>query len=246
MARVEVKWRRPISRSKSRALADAHLSFGVAPEVTPSYVRAGTWAEFAPSSFFGVRAGVEPGVHFGTFNSLVSFADVREKFDSKTMWARRDEAQAGATFRVYVRPSLRLKVGRLGGEVTGQSERWHSTAAGPLFLEPSRNTLVSVRGGRITCLSAGVLYDASRALGIGGLYELTYVPGAASNRIQRVGALATYLPGLAVPALGRPTITAVAGTYLQDPHRSGQIFAALGLKFVLKGADGRRPRQWRP
>lgn len=240
MARVEVNWRRSISRSKSRALSDAHFSFGVSPELTPSYVRAAIWAELAPVSFFGVRAGVEPAVYFGTFSSLVSFADVQQPFDSKTMRARRDEAETGTALRMYVRPSFRLKVGRVGGEVNAQVERWESSAAGPFFLEPSRNTLVSVRSGRVTCLSTAVLYDVSRVLGVGGAYELTQVQGAVANRIQRAGPLVTYVPRFAVPALGRPTITAVAGTYLQDPHRRGQMFAALGLGFALKRADGSR------
>ncbi len=238
MARVEVRWRRPLSRSTSRALSDAHLSFGVSPELTPSYTRLGVWAEFAPVSFLGVRAGVEPALYFGTFSSLISFSDIRAPFDRATLKARRDEATSGTALRAYARPVLRMKVGRVGTEMTAQVERWRSSAAGPFFYEPSRNTLVAAGGGTISCLSAAVLYDASARLGVGAVYDLTHVYAAAANRIQRAGALVTYAPRIRFPGLGRPTVSAVAGVYRQDPYRRNQVFAGLGLDFLLRKPAG--------
>ncbi len=234
MARVEVRWRRPLSRSTSPALSDAHLSFGVSPEITPSYARLGAWAEFAPASSLGVRAGVEPALYFGTFSSLISFSDIRAPFDRVTLKARRDEAAPGTVLRVYARPVFRMKVGRVGTEVTAQVERWRSSAAGPFYYEPSRNTLVAAGGGTIGCLSAAVLYDASARLGVGAVYDLTHVYAAAANRVQRAGALVTYAPRLRFPGLGRPAVSAVAGVYLQDPGRRNQLFAGVGLDFLLR------------
>lgn len=238
VARVEVRWRRPLSRSASPLLSGAHVSVGLSPELSPSYARVGAWVELAPASIVGVRAGVEPAQYFGTFSSLISFTDLRQPFDRDTMRARRDEARAGNAVRVYVRPSLRMKVGRLGGQVSGEVERWWSTADGPFFHEPSRNTLVAVRGGTLRSLSAALLCDVSSRLGVGAAYDLLHVPGAAANGIQRVGPLVTWVPPFSIPALGRPTVTAIAGTYVRDPNRKGQVFAGLGLGFVLKGRGG--------
>ncbi|GEM_PF-1903607 len=234
IARVEVRWRRPLSRSTAPALSDAHLSGGVSPEITPAYTRLGVWAEFAPVSFLGVRAGFEPALYFGTFRSLLSFSDIRAPFNRAALKARRDEATAGSALRVFVRPVLRMKVGRVGAEVTAQVERWRSSAAGPFYYEPSRNTLVAAGGGNVGVLSAAVLYDASARLGVGAMYDLTHVYAASANRIQRAGALVTFAPRKGFPVLGRPSLTAVAGVYLQDPCRPNQVFAGLGLDFVLR------------
>jgi len=115
--------------------------------------------------------------------------------------------------------------------VTGEVERWWSTAEGPYFHEPGRNTLVAVGGGTVRALSAAALYDLSNRVGVGATYDLTDVPGARGNRRQRLGPLATWAAPVSLPFLGRPTVTAMAGTYLRDPSRRGQLFAALGLEF---------------
>jgi hypothetical protein len=231
MARVDVSWRRPLSRSSSPLLSDAHLSVGVTPEVSPSYARAGAWAELAPASIVAVRVGIEPSQYFGTFSSLLSFSDLRQPFDRRTMRERSAEARPGNALRVYVRPSIRGKFGRIGAQVSGEVERWWSTAQGPFFHEPGRNTLISVSGGTVRTLSAAVLCDASSRLGLGAAFDLTHVPGAAANRIQRVGPLATWVPPFSIPLLGRPVVTAVAGAYLRDPNRKGQLFGGVGLGF---------------
>jgi hypothetical protein len=233
MARVEVRWRRPLSRSSSPLLSDAHLTFGISPEVSPSYARAGAWTELAPLSILVVRAGVEPAQYFGTFSSLISFNDPSQPFDRDTMRARRSEAKPGNAVRVYARPSLRLKAKRLGGQVTGEVERWWCTANGPYFHEPGRNTLVAVRGGTVRALSAAALYDLSRRVGVGAAYDLVDVPGARRNRAERLAALVTWTPRAPLPLVGRPALTAMAGTYLRDPNREGEAFAALGIGLAV-------------
>lgn len=233
MVRVDVRWRRPLFSSSSPLLSDAHVTFGISPELSPSYGRVGAWAELAPASVLVVRAGVEPAQYFGTFSSLISFSDPGEPFDRDTMRARRFEAKPGNALRAFLRPTLRLKVGRLGGQVTGEVERWWCTADGPYFHEPGRNTLVKTRGGTVRTLSAAALYDLSRQVGAGAAYDLLDVPGARGNRAARLAALVTWTPRASIPLVGRPALTAAAGTYLRHPNREGQLHAALGIAFAV-------------
>jgi hypothetical protein len=138
--------------------ADAHLSFGTQAAASPSYARLGVWGQYAPLSIVSLRAGIEPSQFFGTFDSLMSFAAQDVPFDNDT---RRDRggAAAGRTLRLYATPTLRLRAGHLVALASGDVERWTSSAAGPWFYEPTRDTVLRTDGTVLYAARSVLLYE---------------------------------------------------------------------------------------
>jgi hypothetical protein len=234
---LDLFWRRPLSSSSSPLLKDAHLSIGVTHALTPSYTRLGAWVQFAPLSILEVQAGAEPGAYFGTFGSLMSFSSYHEPFDDGARDARKDEARSGAGSRLYVSPTLRMKLGVLVVASSADFEWWRSSATGPLYYEPARDTLLKVDGDRRVATSTVLLRQhdlASRGtLSYGLIHNLTEVFDASENRSQQIGVVVLRRFGPRRFGLRAPSIGGRVSYYLSDPSRKGQITAAVGMSINL-------------
>ena len=231
---IEMSWSNPLSASQNPLLAGAHLSAGVVHVMTPALTRIGAWAEYAPLSILTVRAGVEPGAYFGTFRSLMSFDAYTGPFD-KASRDRRSGYKAGVGVRAYVTPAVQLRIGPVVGRLAGDFERWHSTAAGPLFYEPTRDTLLKASGDHLVNTTGVAMYQHDYAggghLAGGVIHNLTHVFRASGNRSERLGAIAVRefaRPRLRLP---HPRITMVVWRYLHDPSKRHQWGAALAVGF---------------
>ena len=229
-----LRWTRPLTRSRHPLLADAHLRAGLTHTLTPSYTRLAAWFELSPLSILDLRAGVEPAAYFGSFGSLMSFDTYGDDFGDSARSARRAEAHAGTGTRLFLAPTLK---GRLGSFVFASSaswEWWRSSAAGPLYYEPARDTLLRSDGDRLLTLSTVIA--RRQPLGGGGeitcglKHDLTEVFAAAGNRSQKLGVFAARQ--LAARHLSLPARSVVAvqvAYYLEDPIRKGQLGAAVGV-----------------
>jgi hypothetical protein len=216
----------PISKSSSALRRDAHVSVGLSNLMTPSHARLGGWAELAPLSIVGLRVGAEPAVYYGTFASLMSFQDYGDDFSNDARKARKDEAAFGTAARVYASPTLRAKAGAIMATAGADFEWWWSSASGPLFYEPARDTLLATSAGRMVNVSALVLYGRSERLMPGLNYGFASVPGAPQNQIQRVGAVViSKVGGRAKPK----RLAANVFYYLSDPSKRHQLGATLAL-----------------
>jgi hypothetical protein len=216
----------PLSTSRSPLRRDAHVAVGLTNLVTPSHARLAAWAEVAPLSVLGVRVGVEPAVYYGTFGSLMSFREYTDDFGTDARKARKDEASFGTAGRVYASPTLRARAGAIAAVAGAELEWWWSSASGPLFYEPARDTLLATSGGRMVSVSGLVLFTRSERLMPGLSYGLTDVAGAPQNRIQRVGAV--VISGLG----GREKHKRLAANlfyYVSDPSKRHQLGATLAL-----------------
>lgn len=225
LARGEVQWRWKTTASSSPILRDAHVAAGVTPEVSPSYTRLGAWVEVAPLSIFNVRAGIQPVYYFGAFGSLVSFAGYREPFDWKAIQARADEARAAAALRLFVSPTLQVRVGRVAAASSGTLERWRADVPGPLFYEVYRDTLIAAAGGTVGFVSNVAVYEIPAGAGkvsAGALHDLTCVYAFPGNRIQRIGPVVMYEAGWSWLGIRHPTFILNVGYYLNDPSKKGQ------------------------
>ncbi len=228
-----LRWTRPLTRSRHPLLADAHLRAGLTHTLTPSYTRLSAWVELSPLSILDLRGGVEPGAYFGSFGSLMSFDTYGDDFGDSARSARRAEAHAGTGTRLFLAPSLK---GRLGSFVFASSaslEWWRSSATGPLYYEPSRDTLLRTDGEHL--LTVTTVLARRRPLRGGG--ELTYglshdltevfaAPGNCSQRIGLVVARRLVPRQLSLPVR---SVALRVVCYLQDPTRKGQVGAALGV-----------------
>jgi hypothetical protein len=231
----DLEWRWRVSESSDLLHGDAHASLGVTHALTPSYTRLGGWAEFYPLSVVGVRAGVEPGVYFGVLGSLMSFAGPSDPFGDEARNARKADARAGSASRLYVSPSVRMRVGPFLALGTGTVEWWHSSAEGPYYYEPSRDTLLRAGGDRVFTTSSMLLHQVdvrdggSLAFGIG--HSLTAVQDAPENESQKVSAILARQFGSKRFGLHSPRIVGQVSYYLRDPNRRGQFAVATGLSW---------------
>lgn len=217
--------------------ADAHVSFGSQVAVSPSYARAGLWGQYAPLSLITVRVGVEPAQYFGTFDSLMSFERQDDAFDTDSRKAR-GGAASGRVLRIYATPTLRFRVGPLVAMASGDVERWASSAEGPWFYEPTRDTALKSTGASVLASRTIVMYEhvtgAGTRLGLGAIHTDQQVNRRHLNRVQRLGAITTIQSEGRWRWLRRPTVNLLVARYLDDPSKDGELYAALTIATTLR------------
>ncbi len=231
----DLSWHRPLTASRRPILSDAHIAAGGSTAITPAHIRAGGWVELAPLSILVVRAGAEPGHYFGTFNSLMSFDSRTEAFDTDSR-RERGGATTGTATRLYLSPTLQFRAGRVIGATTADLEWWSSNAKGPFFYEPTRDTLLAVKGDRLTALTSAVLYE--HPLGAGGLsagllHSRTRINDASLNQIQRMGVVVIRQLDGQLLGVVKPKVTGIVSRYLDDPSKRGEWGATLAIGFSL-------------
>jgi hypothetical protein len=234
---LDLGWTRPLTASANPLLADAHLAFGLSHSVTPAYTRLGAWVEVSPLSILDVRAGAEAAAYFGTFGSLMSFGSYGQRFDDTARNARKGDGRPGTGSRLYLAPTLKMKVGPLVAVTGGRLEWWRTSAAGPLYYEPARDTLLKVGGDRILTTSTLLLRQLEMgrrgSVSYGLSHNLNYVFDAPENRSQRVGVVAVRQFGPRRFRLNAPRIGVEVSYYVSDPSRKGQFTAAVGMSIGL-------------
>ena len=229
---------RPLTTSKSPWLADAHAAVGGSIAASPAGARAGVWVEVAPVSIWTVRAGVEPAQYFGTFHSLTSFDSRLEAFDAGAREAR-NAAASGRTMNRYLTQTLQLQAGHFAARATLNSEHWTATVPGPLFYEPTRDSLLAVDGDHVQSINSVLVYQ--RALPGGGqlmfgpMHSLVRIHSEHQlNRIQKAGVVAGHQMSRNHFGLIRPRVSAQIAYYIDDPSKKGQWSAAAAVGFALK------------
>jgi hypothetical protein len=234
---LDMEWRWALSSSRDPLRSDAHFSLGVSNAVTPSYSRIGGWLEISPLSILDLRVGVEPTAFFGTFGSLMSFGGYRENFDDSARDARKVEARSGTGSRVYFSPTLKMRLGPVVAVTSASLESWRSSASGPLYYEPSRDTLLKVGGDGLLTTSSMILMQrgsgdsGSISFGIG--HRLSYVWDAPENRSEKLGFILARQFGQKRFGLNAPKVGAEVSYYLRDPSRRGQFAAAMGVSMRI-------------
>lgn len=211
----------------------ARMSAGIVHTVTPAQMRLGGWVQLSPHPVLDLRAGVDPSAYFGTFNSLQGFDSYDDAFDKEARDVRAG-AKAGLAVRAYLAPTLKMKAGPFVGAVAAEFEWWRSNAGGPLFYEPTRDTLLKSSGDRLVTTNTVVMHRrviGDGAMSIGGIHMLTRVFDARQNDIQKVGAIAVREFAGTHFRLPRPRLTLVVARYLDDRSKDGQWTAAAAVGF---------------
>jgi hypothetical protein len=227
---------RRLTTSKNPWLSEAHVAAGGFLAATPAGVRGGGWVEYAPVSVMAIRAGLEPAQYFGTFHSLTSFDTRLEAFDPDARKARASAA-SGHTMKMFVSPTLQFRAGHLAARSTLNIERWSSSAAGPLFYEPTRDTLLAVGGDDLASISTVVLYQHSLKGGgqlmFGPMHSIMRVRRSQLNQVQKVGLVAVREMSSNHFGLIRPSLSAQAAYYVDDPNKQGQWSGAMAVGFSI-------------
>lgn len=229
-----VSWTRGLFSSDHPLLKDAHMAVGITNAVTPAQARLGGWVEFSPASILDLRAGFEPTAYFGTFNSLQSFDSYADPFD-KDARDLRGAARAGTGMRTYVGGTLKLKAGPFVAATSSDLEAWRSSASGPMFYEPTRDTLLKSGGDALMNSTSVLMYQRQLGSGTasaGIIHNLTDVFDApAGNRIQKLGVIGVREFSGRRFHLPNARFTAVVSKYLEDPSKKGQWTAAMAIGF---------------
>jgi hypothetical protein len=217
--------------------ADAHLMFGAQLAVSPSYARVNVWGQFAPVSILVVRAGVDQGQYFGTFDSLLPFDRPEDLFDTDSR-KERPGAKADRVRRLYLSPTLRLRVGRILAAGTADLEQWSSSSDGAYFYEPTRDTLLKSDNSALIGTRAIVMYehmtDAGSRIAIGGLFTLQRVDDKDLNKVKRLGAILSLQSDARRFGLNQPTLNLIVTNYLDDPWKDGEWSAAMTIAATLR------------
>ena len=254
---LELSWTRPLYRSRDPLLADAHLSAGLVSLTTPSEARPGGWVEYSPLSVLDIRAGLEPAVYFGTYKSLLSFAAYSDPYDRETRDAR-DDSTSGTGSRAYVAPVLKMKIGKLVARAGAEFERWSSSAAGPLFCEPLRDTLLKTDGDYLMTMTTVAMYqhqdrsgdllsggvisdmtDAIDAMVTRGLQIQKLTPQAEQEWQPMAERLYPKIRGTLVPADLFDDVTRISrrGDSLRNGAIAGAVFGAVGDALAMGFVD---------
>jgi hypothetical protein len=236
---LDVVWKRSLSRSSSPLVKDAHLSLGLTNTFSPAYDRVGAWVEVSPLSIVDLRVGFEPTLYFGLFNSLQDFPSYGSPFDERTRKDTNDGSYLGFARRVYVAPTVKMKVGPVIAFSGAEIEWWKAEGDGPHFYEPARDTLLESRGDRVFRTSSGLLFELRGGEGrkflLGPWHQLTDVEGARANRVQRVGLLGVYELGGRRLGLRRPTLIGQLAYYVDDPFKKNEPWALLAVRWSPRG-----------
>jgi hypothetical protein len=127
-----------------------------------------------------------------------------------------------------------MKVGPMAALASADFEWWRSNAAGPLFYEPARDTLLSAKSGRLVNTTSLLLFQHASGTGTlsaGVVHRLMDVHDAPENRVQQIGALASHEFTGRHFALNRPTVTANVSYYLNDPSKRHELSATMAVAF---------------
>jgi hypothetical protein len=230
---LDVSWTRPTSRSHHPLLAGAHIATGLTNAITPSQAKLGGWIEYSPLSILDLRAGIDPSVYFGTFDSLMGLASYEAPFDPKSRKAL-GGATTGVSARAYLAPVLKFKAGPIVASTGAEFEWWRSSADGEFFYEPTRDTVLKSAGDQLITTTSVLMYQwttGASSLSVGALHTLARVSDAPGNNIQKLGVLAVKQFGAAHYGLPQPRLTVLVARYLDDPSKEGQWTAAIAVGF---------------
>lgn len=230
---LELSWMRPIGTSTHPLLSGARVGAGIVHALTPTQMKLGGWLQYSPLAILDIRAGVDPSVYFGTFNSLQGFDSYADPFDTAAREVR-GGGKPGYSTRLYLSSTLKMKVGPIVAAATGDLESWRSNAATEYFYEPTRDTLLKSRRDGLVAASAVVMYQHAMGegtLSLGGLFTHARVWDAPGNDVEKLGVIAIREFAGGHFRLPRPRLTLVVSRYLEDPSKQGEWSAAAAIGF---------------
>jgi hypothetical protein len=236
---LDVTWRRSLSRSPNPLLSDAHFTLGLTNTFSPAYDRIGAWVELSPLSILDLRAGIEPTLYFGLFNSLQDFESYESVFDETTRKETNDLSYMGFGGRVFLAPTFKMRLGSVVGAVSAEWEWWRAGGDGPYFYEPARDILLESKGDRLFRASSVLLLERrlsdGKKLLFGPMHQILDVEGARKNRVQRVGVLIVYELGERALGLTKPSLIGQAAYYLDDRFKRHEPWALVAIRFHIGG-----------
>lgn len=256
-ARFSYRYR--LYESESKALRDNFVGVGVAPSLSPAFLRVGPYLEVNPSTVFGVWAALQFSQYFGILNLAQSFDSANARFSDDEISDRGDlpaaDPQRGYGtngYEVLVGANLNLKVWMI--VLRSQARAVYGSlklrSGDAVYYDQFYDVLAPNQGWFVTN-DLDVLWQAGDGSFVGGLrYTLTVPfyqarhlrPGEAApdNSMHRVGPFLAYtFKSQDGAGFNNPTVFLLAQWWLKHRYRTGQeVHAALpliGVGFQMTG-----------
>jgi hypothetical protein len=223
---------RPYRFDAERKVESAAIQFGLGAAVNGAFAQGGPFIEWMPVLPVQLRAQYDVYGFSGKNGSLLSFPTADSSFGDDVISARAGTEQRTWAQRFLVRPTLRLKIGRIVLRNQTDFARYQISGEGPYFFEREYDTLlkatdylVSSRTGLLFVIKPG---RTAPGFALGPAYEVTYARGAGLTR-QRIGVQGSFIPDLGPGLLAGFRIYGMAGVNLQDHNRNHEPFLMIGV-----------------
>ncbi len=240
---------------ESKVLRDNYIGIGVAPTMSPAFLRIGPYVEFNPLTMLGFWGMVQFVQYFGSFDLAQGFPGAQSDFSDKAIKANKDnrvatngyEVTLGANFQakvamIILRSQARLVYGSLklkDGERIYYDQFYDVGAPNQGFtfandldvlFQGLENKLVA--GARYTATVP--LYDPSRH------FDPNDPTGTADNSMHRVGPFVGYTFKIEDgAAFNTPTVFLLVQWWLKHRFRTGvdtsQALPLIGIGFQMTG-----------
>ncbi|MGQ0507573.1 MAG: hypothetical protein ACT4TC_19900 [Myxococcaceae bacterium] len=253
-------YRRRLYETDKLSLRDNFLGIGVAPTLSPAFVRIGPYVEVAPTSVLSLWAAFQLVRYFGSFDLLQSFPSPGSDFSEVEIARRGDlpsgdprrpyasggtELTIGADFQIklwqvvvrsrarMVRPQMQLREGD-----TTVYDQFYDVLAPNLgwFFTNDFDALYQTEDKRLV---AGLRYTATLPF-----YTARHFPDGEApenpNRLHRVGLLAGWtFFNRDGAAFNSPTVFVLAQWWIQHRYRTGAVVSQavplMGIGFQMSG-----------
>lgn len=264
---AQASYRLRLYDSDSVAFSDNFIGVGIAPALSPAFVRVGPVLEVQPASFLQLWASFELLGYFGTFGYMQSFPSATSEY-SDTRLDALDALPDGDAGRPYAAEGTQLNLGAtLQAKVGPLAVRnffrlmrpdYHARAGDAVVYDILFDVLAPNRGWYLNDdldllwvtdfgLTAGVRYTVTTAFYEDRHFAAGELATNPNTPMHRVGPLVAYsLWKDRGGAFDNPTLLLVANWWLSHRYRTGedssQAMPYLVLGFQFTG--DLTPRQW--
>ena len=224
----ELAWRVPLSESDHLLLRGIHFETGVVAKINPASFHPGLYAKLVPISPIVLRAQVQQLRYFGLFGHLMEYEGLQPDWHPETREGAIVTGRHATGWTASTSATLRLKIGRYLGQVK-TTRQWFSMNVDPrLSWYDSTSDFIYAPADhldRIDATLGAFLWGGPRDvefLMLGGQWRAFRTGQTALSRQLMCGAL-LWRPGWWPDR--KLTFAGLAGTYLADPYRRGQLYA---------------------
>ncbi len=231
---------RRLFESDARLFGDTFLAPGLSLRLNPAYLGLGALVDFQPIAVFHLRLGYEWNTYFGTVGYLRSYPASDADYSDDARSDTDDQAYATTGHRLFVQPTLQIKVGRVAARAQFGFEYWvvDLHPGDRTFYDATLDTLLPTK--RIVWTNDTDVLFLSDRLAVGARASAVF-PGTSQSHLRLGPFLAWSFHNQERTCLSKPTLLASLAWYLKHPNRTGAVpYALLGFSFscdFLKSAS---------
>lgn len=219
-------YRVPLYDSEHALLKDAYVESGIVTQISPASFQPGAYFQIVPATPLVLRLSVQHLRFFGLYTSLHEFEGLDPVWDEAELDRREHEGRHDSGLSADAQYQIRLKFGPVVTLFTQQltyvradiseGNSWYESTTDLLV---AREDAIHALKGTLGYLIFGELQRDF--LMVAGHWE-RYATFETEVRRQIVGGLGLYRPS--AEWWGKPVAALVAGTFLEDEYKTGELY----------------------